>query len=164
MTPRYGYGVPRCAKIQNRTRTCVTRFGNTAGIPIPVRNPSHGIHPPRKTIVALVLPLSVGRLDIQNYQLWCQISGSLNNAPLSVKSCTTCHLALSFSGALLWPWVSCRGAVMLLSHYKACKSNSVQQNGKQLTHLIDSRLMPLQFCQGRIKELKILAILVTVRI
>jgi hypothetical protein len=30
----------RCAKIQYRTRTRVTRFGNTAGIPVPVRNPN----------------------------------------------------------------------------------------------------------------------------
>ena len=34
-------GVSRCAKIQYRTHTRGTRFGNTAGFPVPVRNPSH---------------------------------------------------------------------------------------------------------------------------
>ena len=34
------YGVSRCAKIQYRTRTRVTRFGNTAGFPVPVLNPT----------------------------------------------------------------------------------------------------------------------------
>jgi hypothetical protein len=34
--------VPRCAKIHYCTRTCVTRFGNTAGLPVPVGNPTHG--------------------------------------------------------------------------------------------------------------------------
>jgi len=34
------HSVPWCAKIQNRTHTHSTRFGNTAGIPIPVLNPS----------------------------------------------------------------------------------------------------------------------------
>ena len=36
------HGVLRCAKIQNRTRTRITRFGNTAGLPVPVLNPSCG--------------------------------------------------------------------------------------------------------------------------
>jgi hypothetical protein len=35
-------GVSRCAKNQNRTRTRDTRFGNTAGLPIPVFNPNKG--------------------------------------------------------------------------------------------------------------------------
>jgi hypothetical protein len=33
-----GCGMPRCAKIHYRTRTHVTRFGNTAGLPAPVLN------------------------------------------------------------------------------------------------------------------------------
>ena len=33
-------GMPRCAKIEHRTCTCVTRFGITAGLPVPVPNPS----------------------------------------------------------------------------------------------------------------------------
>ena len=32
-------GVSRCTKNQNRTRTRGTRFGNTAGLPVPVLNP-----------------------------------------------------------------------------------------------------------------------------
>jgi hypothetical protein len=32
-------GVSRCAKNQNHTRTRDNRFGNTAGLPIPVFNP-----------------------------------------------------------------------------------------------------------------------------
>ena len=35
------HGVPRCAKIEYRTRTRVTRFGNTTGITIPVWNPNY---------------------------------------------------------------------------------------------------------------------------
>jgi len=34
-----GSGILRCAKVHYRTRTRSTRFGNTAGIPVPVRNP-----------------------------------------------------------------------------------------------------------------------------
>ena len=34
-------GVLRCAKMQHRTRTRDTRFGRTAGLPVPVRNPKH---------------------------------------------------------------------------------------------------------------------------
>ena len=33
-----GCGMPRCAKIHYRTRTHVTCFGNTAGLPAPVLN------------------------------------------------------------------------------------------------------------------------------
>jgi hypothetical protein len=33
-------GVLRCAKVQHRTRTRGTRFGSTAGIPVPVQNPN----------------------------------------------------------------------------------------------------------------------------
>ena len=33
------HGVSRCAKIDYRTRTCDTRFGSTAGKPVPVQNP-----------------------------------------------------------------------------------------------------------------------------
>ena len=33
------HSVPWCVKIEYRTRTRVTRFGNTTGIPIPMRNP-----------------------------------------------------------------------------------------------------------------------------
>ena len=33
------HGVSRCAKVQHRTRTRGTRFGNTTGKPVPVRNP-----------------------------------------------------------------------------------------------------------------------------
>jgi hypothetical protein len=36
-----GSGVLRCAKVQYRTRTRGTRFGSTAGKPVPVRNPIH---------------------------------------------------------------------------------------------------------------------------
>ena len=35
-------GVSRSAKNQNRTRTRDTRFGNTAGKPVPVLNPIYG--------------------------------------------------------------------------------------------------------------------------
>jgi hypothetical protein len=35
-------GVLRCAKNQNCTHTHVTRFGNTAGLPVPVLNPRYG--------------------------------------------------------------------------------------------------------------------------
>jgi hypothetical protein len=35
-----GHGMPRCVKIQHRTRTHATRDPITAGIPIPVMNPS----------------------------------------------------------------------------------------------------------------------------
>ena len=31
-------GMPRCAKVRYRTRTHVTHFGNTAGLPVPVLN------------------------------------------------------------------------------------------------------------------------------
>jgi len=31
--------VRRCVKIQHRTRTCRTRLGNTAGLPVPVLHP-----------------------------------------------------------------------------------------------------------------------------
>src|ERR1700736_1964689 len=34
-------GVSRCAKNQHRTCTRVTHFGNTAGLPVPVLNPTH---------------------------------------------------------------------------------------------------------------------------
>ena len=34
------HGVLRCGKSQNRTRTRETRFGITAGLPVPVFNPS----------------------------------------------------------------------------------------------------------------------------
>ena len=33
-------GVRRCVKIQHRTRTCITRLGNTAALPVPVLHPS----------------------------------------------------------------------------------------------------------------------------
>jgi hypothetical protein len=33
-------GVRRCVKIQHRTRTCLTRLGNTAGLPVPVLHPN----------------------------------------------------------------------------------------------------------------------------
>ena len=32
-------GVQRCVKIQHHTRTCLTRLGNTAGLPVPVLHP-----------------------------------------------------------------------------------------------------------------------------
>ena len=32
-------GILRCAKVHYRTRTRVTRFKNTAGLPVPVLNP-----------------------------------------------------------------------------------------------------------------------------
>ena len=35
-----GHGMPRCVKIQHRTRTRATRDPITAGIPIPVTNPT----------------------------------------------------------------------------------------------------------------------------
>jgi hypothetical protein len=35
-------GVSRCAKNQHRTHTCDTRFGSTAGKPVPVRYPTYG--------------------------------------------------------------------------------------------------------------------------
>jgi hypothetical protein len=34
------HGILRCAKIHYHTRTRVTRFGNTVGLPIPVFNPN----------------------------------------------------------------------------------------------------------------------------
>jgi hypothetical protein len=36
-------GVLRCAKVHYRTRTRTTRFGNTAGFPIPVTSPKDNI-------------------------------------------------------------------------------------------------------------------------
>ena len=36
-------GVSRCAKVQHRTRTRGTRFGNTVGKPVPVRNPNRAL-------------------------------------------------------------------------------------------------------------------------
>jgi hypothetical protein len=33
-------GVRRCVKIQHRTRTCITRLGNTAALPVPVLHPT----------------------------------------------------------------------------------------------------------------------------
>ena len=45
-----GRGMPQCPKTQNRTRTCVTRFGSTAGKPVPVFNP---------TLEETMLPLSL---------------------------------------------------------------------------------------------------------
>ena len=51
--PQYrvtGTWYARCAKIQYRTRTRVTRFGNTAGIPVPVRNPRLW-HPCHQTLL-----------------------------------------------------------------------------------------------------------------
>jgi len=33
-----GSGVPQYAKNENHTRTCVTRFGSTAGLTVPVLN------------------------------------------------------------------------------------------------------------------------------
>jgi hypothetical protein len=41
-TAGMGRGMPRCAKTQNRTQTRITRFGSTAGKPVPVFNPSAG--------------------------------------------------------------------------------------------------------------------------
>ena len=38
-----GYGMPRCAKIDYRTRTRTTRFGKPAGFPVPVANPNSGV-------------------------------------------------------------------------------------------------------------------------
>ena len=38
-TAGMGRGMPRCAKVHTRTRTRDTRFGNTAGFPVPVANP-----------------------------------------------------------------------------------------------------------------------------
>ena len=40
----YGCGVAQCDKITNRTHTHTTRFGRTAGIPVPVLNPT-GTYP-----------------------------------------------------------------------------------------------------------------------
>jgi len=37
--PRHRGTGTRCAKIQYRTRTRGTRFGNTAGLPVPMLNP-----------------------------------------------------------------------------------------------------------------------------
>jgi len=34
-------GVRRCVKIRHRTRTCITRLGNTAALPVPMLHPSH---------------------------------------------------------------------------------------------------------------------------
>ena len=39
-------GMLRCAKICYRTRTCATHFLNTAGLPVPVLNPSFVGHRP----------------------------------------------------------------------------------------------------------------------
>jgi len=36
-------GVRRCVKIQHRTRTCITRLGNTAALPVPVLHPSQAV-------------------------------------------------------------------------------------------------------------------------
>ena len=36
------HGVSRCAKMQHCTRTRVTRFGRTAGLPAPVQKPTCG--------------------------------------------------------------------------------------------------------------------------
>jgi hypothetical protein len=36
-----GSGMLRCAKNQNCTRNCGTRFKSTAGLPVPVLNPNH---------------------------------------------------------------------------------------------------------------------------
>ena len=41
-----GMQCARCAKIQYRTCTRVTCFGNTMGIPVPMQNPTHTIMPP----------------------------------------------------------------------------------------------------------------------
>jgi hypothetical protein len=35
-----GCGVVQCCKIEYRTCTCITRFGNTMGLPVPVANPN----------------------------------------------------------------------------------------------------------------------------
>jgi hypothetical protein len=34
-------GVLRCGKIEHCTHTCITRFGSTTGLPVPVANPTH---------------------------------------------------------------------------------------------------------------------------
>ena len=47
--PKYqgtGSGVPWCAKNENRTRTRVTRFGSSVGLPAPVFNPRCCIRAP----------------------------------------------------------------------------------------------------------------------
>jgi hypothetical protein len=41
MIPQYGYNMLRCAKYQNCTRTCGTHDLITAGIPVPVTNPTY---------------------------------------------------------------------------------------------------------------------------
>ena len=38
-TAGMGHGMPQCAKIDYRTRTCTTRFGKPVGFPVPVANP-----------------------------------------------------------------------------------------------------------------------------
>jgi len=79
MTPRYGYGVPRCAKIQYRTHTRVTRFGNTAGIPVPMQNPNcHNIAEftdSTSTIVPVQMssnPFEWVRQNTQLSELWTE--------------------------------------------------------------------------------------------
>lgn len=39
-----GSGMPRYAKVDYRTRTCTTRFGNTAGFSVPILNPTNTFH------------------------------------------------------------------------------------------------------------------------
>ena len=47
-------GMPQCAKIKHHTRTRATRFGITAGLPIPVPNPTHHGTPRTHTAVLRV--------------------------------------------------------------------------------------------------------------
>ena len=74
--------MPRCAKIQNRTRTRGTRFGNTAGIPVPVLNPNHF------TLVPSIFKceLNFGLNVLPEFEVLMEFNGSLN-VNLNFKYC-----------------------------------------------------------------------------
>ena len=62
-------GVQRCVKIQHRTRTCLTRLGNTTGLPVPM------LHPRRLEALSLGHhSLKMSETMVQKYLPGCNFS------------------------------------------------------------------------------------------
>ena len=62
-----GCSMPQCAKIHYHTCTCVTHFGNTAGLPAPVLNPMYG---PKQEYTYTTNCLNIIRPQVNSSVTW----------------------------------------------------------------------------------------------
>ena len=97
------HGMPRCAKYQYRTRTCGTRDPITAGIPIPVPNPTHPwFGAAMRAIHVLALSLAL------HLQTSSAFSFTINNTP---EQCSDLNISITGLGqspysAVIVPYIT----------------------------------------------------------